>query len=215
MKIRAVRTAVGTALLFVPIAICGAAAKASTEPAVVLYVNNGQKIRGFTLGLAQKKVNAIFASAGVPLTWKSGTPRKSLRTAADCAWRPIEIGVDFVSGPPADTSPDAFARSFPYAEHGFRIEVFVDRLEAAMRLRPLLLTGHLAYVLAHEITHLLQGIVRHSDTGIMRGRWSEDEYQQMLMARPLPFEPIDISLIQEGMSSRRAKACAAQIALER
>jgi hypothetical protein len=138
-----------------------------------------------------------------------------LRTAADCAWRPIEIGVNFVSGPPDDTSPDAFARSFPYAEHGFRIEIFVDRLEAAMRLRPLLLTSHLGHVLAHEITHLLQGIVRHSETGIMRAHWSEDEYKQMLMPRPLLFEPIDVSLIHEGMSSWRAKACAAQIALER
>ena len=49
---------------------------------------------------------------------------------------------------------------------GTHIVVFYDRVEECVRadLFPTLL----AYVLVHEITHILQEITRHSATGIMK-----------------------------------------------
>jgi hypothetical protein len=59
----------------------------------------------------------------------------------------------------------------------------------------------LAHVLVHEITHILQGVDRHSETGVMKARWTTADYVQ-IRAQPLPFTDWDIDLIQEGLASR-------------
>lgn len=180
----------------------------SGEWIVGVYVNNGQKIRGGHLGQAQAMVGQILSDAGVRLRWKLDTPRRPTEPLG-CLARPLEIRVDFVSGIPHSASSKAFAQSFPYAEDGFRIAILVDRLEPFFRSRPLLVTAHLAHVLAHEITHVLQGMSRHSETGLMRTQWNDDDYKQMLKGR-LVLEPLDIKLIRLGMTSRQSRNCAAE-----
>lgn len=59
----------------------------------------------------------------------------------------------------------------------------------------------LAHVMAHEITHMLQGVSRHSLTGVMKPRWDRNDYSQMAW-RPLAFTEGDIALIQLGMKAR-------------
>jgi hypothetical protein len=49
----------------------------------------------------------------------------------------------------------------------------------------------------HEISHVL-GINRHSESGVMRASWSDDEKTQMV-ERPLSFTPNDVELIHRGM----------------
>jgi hypothetical protein len=55
--------------------------------------------------------------------------------------------------------------------------------------------------MAHEITHMLQGVSRHSLTGVMKPRWDRNDYSQMAW-RPLAFTEGDIALIQLGMKAR-------------
>ena len=59
----------------------------------------------------------------------------------------------------------------------------------------------LAHVLAHEITHVLEGVARHSDTGIMKAVWSPADYRQMKF-HPLPFAPEDVDLIRDAIANR-------------
>ena len=61
-------------------------------------------------------------------------------------------------------------------------------------------TQLLAHVLVHEITHILQGITRHSETGIMKAHWTPEDYEEMQL-RPLSFTRKDIELIQIGLAS--------------
>ena len=58
----------------------------------------------------------------------------------------------------------------------------------------------LAHVLAHEITHILQGIKRHSKTGVMKAKWSYEDIRKMTW-KPLPFAEEDIRLIHLGMEA--------------
>ena len=58
----------------------------------------------------------------------------------------------------------------------------------------------LAHVLAHEITHVLQGTVRHSEEGLMKARWTAEDRMSMRV-KPLPFTAYDIQLIQSGMAN--------------
>jgi hypothetical protein len=67
----------------------------------------------------------------------------------------------------------------------------------------------LAHVLVHEITHLIQGINRHSDRGVMKARWDEDDYEQM-RSRRLAFTEYDIRLIRLGLEVRSSRAVLAK-----
>jgi len=37
----------------------------------------------------------------------------------------------------------------------------------------------LAHVLVHEVTHILQGIPRHSESGVMKAQWDSNDFAQM------------------------------------
>ena len=75
---------------------------------------------------------------------------------------------------------------------------FIDRIEE-MRAP----TNVLAHVMVHEITHLLQGIGRHSATGVMKEVWTAGDFGGMRL-RPLPFTPLDIDLIYVGLAAGRS-----------
>ncbi len=80
------------------------------------------------------------------------------------------------------------------------IRVFYDRVEAISLVRTPVVLG---YVLAHEITHVLQGICRHSDTGIMKAHWVPADFMAMMWHR-VNFEEVDVDLIQRGLTARTA-----------
>jgi hypothetical protein len=179
------------------------------KPVVPVYVNNSQMIPGGHLGQAQAMVNRIFAPANVRFSWKLDSPGRVGRAeVSDCLPR-LEIRIDFVTAKDG-VNPEALAQAFPYASDGIRIAILVDRLEPFFRARPRLATAHLAHVLAHEIAHILQKISRHSETGLMKARWSEDDYKQMLKGMHL--EAVDVNLIRLGMAARLARPCSAQVA---
>ena len=56
----------------------------------------------------------------------------------------------------------------------------------------------LAHVMVHEITHVLQGVSRHSESGVMKATWTMKEYGEML-PKPLPFTDDDVLLIRLGL----------------
>jgi hypothetical protein len=58
----------------------------------------------------------------------------------------------------------------------------------------------LAHVLVHEITHALEGVSRHAETGVMKANWTFAGYGQM--ARLLEFTPVDANLIRYRLAHR-------------
>ena len=93
--------------------------------------------------------------------------------------------------------PGAFALARVY--EGVHITVFWDRVQR--RTNSLTAGVVLGHVLVHEITHILQGIDRHSETGVMKAGWTGKDFFQMTW-KPLPFTPDDIYLIQRGLATR-------------
>ena len=88
----------------------------------------------------------------------------------------------------------------PY--EGVHIVVLYYRIEANTD-GPTQASTFLAHVMTHEITHLLQGFSRHSETGVMKAHWDASDFMQMAH-RPLPFAPEDIDLIHRGLQLRAA-----------
>ena len=116
----------------------------------------------------------MFAGIGVRIEWR--------HTGPSCPADALQVSLD--SPTPASFYPYAFAYALPY--EGTHIHVFYDRVQAAVvpgRVQQLL-----AHVLAHEITHILEGVVRHSTSGVMKAPWDADDYQQMAW-KPLAFAP--------------------------
>jgi hypothetical protein len=129
----------------------------------------------------------MFGTIGLAITWHHG-----LR---DCSTK--EIRVDLRRGAPSTLKPGALAYARPY--EGTYIQVFYDRISGNWESR--MAPAILAHVLAHEITHLLEGIARHSAYGIMKAHWDAQDYFRM-RSKPLEFAPEDIYLIYRGLPSR-------------
>ena len=94
----------------------------------------------------------------------------------------------------ADRSPGSLAISYPYGGCSKSIVVFFDRVRA-LAGRTDYEPALLGYVLAHEITHVLQRVDRHSSAGVMKAQWDADD-RAAIFERRLRFEPIDLELLQ-------------------
>jgi len=146
------------------------------------------------LPLAERTASKMFAEAGATIDWRRGL--------GECPSPGILISLS--SQVPADVPPDALAYALPY--DGSHIVIFYDRLQR--RVRPAEIAALLAHVLVHEITHILQGISRHSLHGVMKAHWSGPDYQAMRW-KPLSFTPEDIDLIHRGLAAWAARAASA------
>jgi hypothetical protein len=133
----------------------------------------------------------MFAGIGVTIHWRrvfEGCPAKAIR-------------VSLSGQTPPSLKPGAMAYALPY--EGEHIRVFHDRISKAAT--PSLVPRLLAHVMVHEITHILQGVNRRSDSGIMKDHWEKEDYQQMGW-KALEFDPPDVDLIYRGLARRAGRA---------
>ena len=169
-----------------------------SKPADVTVYVNGDNLPPSSVDFgARATVTWVFARVGVRLAWKAGDPKPVAASGS-----PGTIRIRFTKEAPAVASRNALAYALPFGE-GVQITVMYGRIrEAAQESRreqPIL-----AHVLAHEISHVLQGIDRHSKTGVMKAWWNQQDYDAM-QQKPLEFTPFDVTLIQGGLSARKAK----------
>ena len=159
---------------------------------VQVELESSPRLDWAVLSRARLIAAGILAPAGVELQWNRKSP------AMPCS-RP-SIVIDFTENTPAQLLPSAMAYALPYAGGGTRITLFLDRMAPLFKLangsQAGILLGH---VLAHEITHILQGIARHSASGLMKARFSESDFQQMLI-RPILLTPGETRLIQQALN---------------
>jgi hypothetical protein len=129
----------------------------------------------------------MFAGIGVEIDWQSNVNQ--------CPAGGIRIHLSFHT--PESLKPGALAYAKPY--EGTNILLLYDRIaEIPCRRQIPYVLGH---VLAHEITHILQGISRHSASGVMKARWTINDLAGMSI-HPLRFEEEDVDLIYQGLARR-------------
>jgi hypothetical protein len=151
--------------------------------------------------LAQGIASRMFATAGVQINWRTGLAKTS---------ESEPILIDITSNTPKEFHQGALA----YAQvfEGAHIRVFYDRVVNAYRPGAAML---LAHVLVHEITHILEGLDRHSEAGVLKAQWTADDLVQMVYS-PLPFDPEDVLLTRKGLAIRdRAASRTRNLSLER
>jgi hypothetical protein len=162
------------------------AAHGVTGQAVTVCMKFGFDV--LPLGRAEELSSEMFGAIGIKIEWS----RRD-----DCHLRGGAIVVTLSYETPASEYEGAYAFAKPYeATH---IVVFWDRVQH--KVPPPRAPTLLAHVLVHEITHILQGISRHSETGVMKTGWSSDDLYQM-GKKPLEFTAEDVRLIHAGIASR-------------
>jgi hypothetical protein len=143
------------------------------------------------IGWAAEDANDLFRAIGIRLEWRFHRP---------CPDGVDTIHVSFSNSLTSSGKPGALAYTYPYEGH--RIVILIDRVkESTGTVRRLPVSRLLAYVMAHEIGHVLEGIARHSETGIMKGVWSYDEYARM-SNKTLTWAPEDAVLMRMGLAAR-------------
>ena len=161
------------------------------ERRVIVCMEHGADT--FTAFRAQTIAAKMFAEIGVKIEWRgqNSCPAGALR-------------VSLSTSTPATLLPGALAYALPY--EGTHIVIFYDRIQSAVE--PGAVQCLLTHVLAHEITHILQGVNRHSASGVMKAHWEPDDFLRMKWT-PLGFTEEDVTLIHQSLdaqASRRANS---------
>ena len=145
---------------------------------------------------AQGVVQEIYSGIGVRVVWRSARSAPS-----GCAKEPQhwKIVVAFREATPG-VSEQAMAFSNPYLQQGPCVTLLMDRLKRDVERNPSSTGFLLGHILAHEMGHVLQAVARHSETGVMKSRWSAPEIMNMRKER-LRFTEFDTSLIRRVLAS--------------
>ncbi|HEY7333961.1 MAG TPA: hypothetical protein VH639_03690 [Bryobacteraceae bacterium] len=155
--------------------------------APVVTVCLGRAADGLPDDMVRNEASRIFSAIPVRIVWQS----------EDACEVNDAIRVHLRGQTPSTLMPGALAFARPY--QGTYIEIFYDRVRA-MAL-PDDRRRLLAYVLVHEITHILQGACRHSEAGIMKANWRDHDFAEMRYG-DLKFTAEDVRLVQEGLKTR-------------
>lgn len=186
------RAAVTTMILMAGAAAQGQVTAMDAERKLTVCLH-GDAATSDRLLRAQELASQMFGNIGVILEWRHGLH--------NCPAEGILVTLN--RSTPATLKPGALAYARPY--EGAHIEVFYDRIS---RWDPALVPSVLAHVLVHEITHVVQGINRHSAQGIMKAHWNEADYFHM-RRKPLGFADADVDLIYRGLAARARNAMVA------
>ena len=163
-----------------------------TTPAVTIYMDYDPSIPTFVVRLAKRQASRIFAKIGTPVQFRYG------RKAQTVGQSSLELDMYIVMQAPARIPSDTFGISQPYRQGG-RIEVFYSRIQ---NYTPELSRSMvLAYIMAHEIGHVLEGVSRHAVAGVMKAKWNDEDVEK-ICAGTLEFDTIDVELIRLGTEKR-------------
>ena len=171
-------------------------AKASGEHprTVIVYIVN-EYVAGKQLTLAKDQSAKMFAQIGISIQWRSGV---------SCSLPHDAMVVEIMEQASQKRCAGALACAKPF--EGVHISVFYDRIRTTVPDRTV--SPLLAHVLVHEITHILQGVDRHSETGIMKARWDVNDFEPMAH-KHLNFCRGDVLLIERGFDARESRAATA------
>jgi hypothetical protein len=132
----------------------------------------------------QPAVSAMFARIGVRINWRDASYCQAISGS-------VQVHLSH-ERPTEGASADALA----YARLNERtVVVFLQRVDRFDRSQIRMVITH---VLVHEITHVLEGVSRHSTTGVMKAHWNKDDY--FAMRRTLAFAQEDVDLIRARLS---------------
>jgi len=169
-----------------------ARAERTAKQKVTVYLVNDANVPSPVLSRARTLAAEMFAVVGVYIDWRAGQRSESQLS------REGAISVLLALDTPAELKASVGAFAAP--SEGVHITVLYEHLAWSLA-KPGLAPALLAHVLVHEITHIFEGIARHSETGIMKANWTSGDYYEM-QTKMLPFASEDVEVIHRGLAQR-------------
>jgi len=171
---------------------------------VKVHLNCTADVPATLLWPSQEVARDLFARIGVRLVWGPGHWHPSQSTGVAGTGEPIqrEFAIEISPRVPKAFDQDALAFAMPYGDTSVGVVIFYNRVKFLLREHrttpEAVIFGH---ILAHEIGHVLERINRHSETGVMRAHWTEDDFTQMAAGR-LGFTAEDATFIRNSLTIR-------------
>src|SRR5208283_4158381 len=128
-------------------------------PLVTVFTYDRTGVPWFVMARAERVATAAFAAAGIEVRWVRGKRLGEPRVVASGE----VLTVVFDGEAPAQFPPDASAATNLGGQADANVHVFYNRVARFKdRVR---MPEFLGNVLAHELTHALEGVKRHSREG--------------------------------------------------
>jgi hypothetical protein len=163
--------------------------KPRVDALLTVFTYNLAGVRGDVMARAKRVATTAFAAAGIEVRWVKGKHYGEPREVAGG-----EIRTVVFDGPaPANFRSQAMAVTNVGRGADSDVHVFYSRVLAFED--SLYMPEFLGNVLAHELTHSLQGVARHSSEGLMKAVWSVGDRAEMFRG-PLPFAAEDLDLLR-------------------
>lgn len=164
----------------------------SMPPAVDVYVNDRDD-SALLLGPGIPTASDLFKKIGIRIYWHVG----ELQVGQS------GFGIRATVHAPKSATSEALATFDLLGAPGVEITVYKDRVRRFLEDHPSLAGAGAGYVLAHELAHAMQGVARHSESGILKAHWSTEDVKEMTYHK-LTFLPYDVELIHRGLAIRFA-----------
>ncbi len=165
-------------------------------PDVTVYASYDAGVPMAVLRRSELVAGRIFAGIGLTVRWRSGRPKTSM------AGREAEaLAIRLEAGIPGGPHTDALAFTAP-EQGGVVVHILYYNVRAAHR--PDLVHVLLGYLLAHEMGHVLEGMDRHSESGVMKAFWTPEDFREMASGR-LSFAPTDAAIMLKRLAIAAAE----------
>ena len=148
------------------------------EVVVTVAVHNHAGVSWNTLAQAERTASSIFKQAGVDVDWANcDLPAEAGQIVSSCHVTEFPKHLQLaIARRPKNLTESVLGVSFLGEDgSGCYCDVFFERVEELHERFNVNVGSLLGDVIAHEIAHLLLGTNAHSDSGIMRPHWSEQD----------------------------------------
>jgi hypothetical protein len=178
--------------------------KPRTGVLVTVFTYDRAGVPGDVMLRAKLVVTMAYATAGIEVRWAEG---KRLGEPREVASGEV-LTVVFDGPAPAQASSQAMAFTNMGGGADANVHVFYNRVAgfAHFYWSGAHLSELLGNVLAHELTHALEGVARHSSEGLMKANWSGREYAEMAERHPLAFAAEDLELLRAHFKNEMSPA---------
>jgi hypothetical protein len=186
----------------------GGAMYAAEQTRVDVYLNNRDGSAQL-LGAGKILASGIFEKIGVHLNWRTGELTDTRGDAGNETLRKA-FGIRTLEQAPESATPGALASARIVGAAGTEITVYKDRVLRFLDNHSNLAGVGAGYVLAHELAHVMQGVGRHSESGILKAQWSNNDFDEMIFHK-LVFTNFDVELIHRGLALQLANSAGAAV----
>jgi len=159
-----------------------------TKQRLQIRVFNLAHVREHDLVRTEAEIGRIFDMADIDARWAEGSPddRSALVTDFSAnhsshgrckdAVNASELRVQLLTRAPPGVAGGTLAYSLPCARFGIHSTIFIEQCEAVTHYTIIAFSKVLAYVIAHELGHVLLRSSEHSGSGLMRAYWDRNAW---------------------------------------